>query len=191
MVVVRSWADGARLVVLDLVRHVLLRVMNINSLPLSLPADLVEVVRASTFGAAAAETLWSCCRGARRAALIGVVNAADHEGAVGSPSTKSTPPHCPMRGMWIITPVLAGPRGGDAQPAGAVGVRLAIAVPVEMHLDAAVLIGVDLFAGGPTTTAVCTPARWDGVTMAGRKGRLAEYGMALKRLVYLKSPVAR
>src|SRR5580765_8170192 len=37
----------------------------------------------------------------------------------------------------------------DADPAGAVFVLFSFAVPVELHFHAAVLVGVNLFAGGP------------------------------------------
>ncbi len=43
-------------------------------------------------------------------------------------------------------PVLARPGVRDAHPAGAVFVVLAVAVPVELHLHPAVLVGVDLVA---------------------------------------------
>src|SRR5262249_24207089 len=45
-------------------------------------------------------------------------------------------------------PLLAGPQGADADPAGAVLVELAVAVPVELDLHAAVLVGEDLLAVG-------------------------------------------
>src|SRR4030095_10328672 len=43
-------------------------------------------------------------------------------------------------------PPLAGPRVRDAEPAGAVLVALALAVPVELDLHAAVLVGEDLLS---------------------------------------------
>src|SRR6185437_16317639 len=43
-------------------------------------------------------------------------------------------------------PLLAGPDRADADPARAVGVVLAFAVPRELHLHATVLVGEDLFA---------------------------------------------
>src|SRR5262249_34050463 len=46
-------------------------------------------------------------------------------------------------------PLLAGPVRADADPAGAVGVILPQAVPEELHLHPAVLVGEDLFARGP------------------------------------------
>jgi len=42
---------------------------------------------------------------------------------------------------------VAGPAGGDPQPAAGLVVTLAFAVPMELHLDPAVLVGVDLFSG--------------------------------------------
>ena len=89
----------------------------------------------------------------------------------------------PIRGMWIIAPVLAGPGGADAHPAGAVGVVLALAVPVELHLHPAVLVGEDLLARrgrrrrpsaspGPTASASSAPG-----------GTAAPAGMQVKRLL--------
>src|SRR5262245_47255775 len=46
------------------------------------------------------------------------------------------------------TPVGAGPRAGDADPATRVLILLAIAVPMELHLHPAVLVGPDLLTGG-------------------------------------------
>ncbi len=46
------------------------------------------------------------------------------------------------------TPALPGPGLGHANPAGAVLVRLVVAIPVEVHLDPAVLVGPDLLALG-------------------------------------------
>src|SRR4051794_10437572 len=45
------------------------------------------------------------------------------------------------------SPTFTGPRMRDADPAGAVLVLLPVAVPVELHLHAAVLVGIDLVAG--------------------------------------------
>ena len=64
----------------------------------------------------------------------------------GSPSRKSTTTSCPMRGMWIIPQPLPAQIGGDADPARAVRVELPLAVPVELDLHAAVLVGEDLLA---------------------------------------------
>src|SRR5690606_579605 len=44
---------------------------------------------------------------------------------------------------------VAGPAGGDAQPAAGMFVGLAFAVPVELDLDPAVFVAVDFFAGRP------------------------------------------
>ncbi len=43
---------------------------------------------------------------------------------------------------------VAGPAGGDAQPAAGGVVALAVAVPVELHFDPAVFVAVDFFARG-------------------------------------------
>ena len=65
----------------------------------------------------------------------------------GSPSSKSTMTSWPMRGMWIVPHCLPAQTGPDADPARAVGVVLALAVPVELDLHPAVLVGEDLLAG--------------------------------------------
>src|SRR5690606_8141976 len=44
------------------------------------------------------------------------------------------------------TKAATGPWAGDADPAGAVFIFLAVAVPMELHLDAAVFIGPDFLA---------------------------------------------
>src|SRR5262249_15481794 len=46
-------------------------------------------------------------------------------------------------------PGSAGPRVGHSDPAARVLVLLAVAVPVELDLDAAVFVGPDLLAVGP------------------------------------------
>src|SRR4029453_18858680 len=46
-------------------------------------------------------------------------------------------------------PVLARPRAGDTDPAARVLIFLALTFPVELHLDPAVLVAVDLLAAGP------------------------------------------
>ena len=45
-----------------------------------------------------------------------------------------------------MTPHCLPAQGGDANPAGAVGVVLALAVPVKLHLHPAVLVREDLLA---------------------------------------------
>src|SRR5690606_9780177 len=44
---------------------------------------------------------------------------------------------------------VASPVGGDAQPAAGLVVAGTVAVPMELHLDPAVFVAVDLFAGRP------------------------------------------
>ena len=52
----------------------------------------------------------------------------------------------PIRGMWIMPHCWPAQSVADADPAGAVGVILALAVPVELDFHAAVLVGEDLVA---------------------------------------------
>src|SRR5271166_2821232 len=46
------------------------------------------------------------------------------------------------------TPALAGPGLADPHPTGAVGIVLAVAVPMELNFDPSVLVGEDFLAGG-------------------------------------------
>ena len=55
----------------------------------------------------------------------------------------------PHAGNELHAELGPGERLRHPDPAGALLILLAIAVPVELHLDAAVLVGVDLLTGGP------------------------------------------
>ena len=79
--------------------------------------------------------------------LLGVVDAADDDRLVGV-AFEEVDDHFLADARDVDhAPLLAGPGRADADPAGAVGVVLALAVPVELHLHAAVLVGEDLLAG--------------------------------------------
>ena len=80
--------------------------------------------------------------------LLGVVDAADDDGLVGIAFEEVDDHFLADARDGDRSPALAGPGLRDADPAGAVLVLLAFAVPVELDLHAAVLVGVDLFAAG-------------------------------------------
>ena len=78
--------------------------------------------------------------------MLGVVDAADDDRLVGI-AFQEIDDHLLADARNVDrAPLLAGPGRADAHPAGAVGVVLALAVPVELHFHAAVLVGEDLFA---------------------------------------------
>ena len=142
--------DPVRLVVLDLDVLVLLGVD-----PELLAALLVLEANGVGVGAAAAE------RGARQHAglglvggqfpgrhLLGVVDAAGDERSVGVALQELDHHLLADARHRHHAEVLARPRMRHADPARGVLVVLAVAVPVEVHLHPAVLVGVDLVAGG-------------------------------------------
>src|SRR5690242_14949037 len=51
-----------------------------------------------------------------------------------------------LANAWDVdeTPLLAGGRGGDAQPARRLVVALSVAIPEELNFYPAILVGVDL-----------------------------------------------
>ena len=76
--------------------------------------------------------------------------------------------------MWIDAPLLAGPGRRHADPARAVGVVLALPVPVELDLHPAVLVGEDLLAGIADDDGRLRPLDAGlGVVRAGRNGSAA------------------
>src|SRR5207249_3030779 len=56
-------------------------------------------------------------------------------------------------------PLLTRPRSGHPQPAGAVAIVLSFTVPGELHFDAAVFIGEDLFSLGSHYRGRLRPVR--------------------------------
>ena len=85
--------------------------------------------------------------------------------------------------MWMIPHCCAGPGGRHADPAGAVGVVLALAVPGELDLHPAVLVGEDLVARVADDDGRLGPVdRRPGVVRAGRNGSAS--GMHWKVFVY-------
>ena len=68
----------------------------------------------------------------------------------------------------------------DANPARAVRVVLALAVPVELHLHAAVFVGEDLLARGPDDHAVCGPCTTGLAVLCARGRNGSATGMHVK-----------
>ena len=95
----------------------------------------------------------------------------------------------PMRGMQMAPQFLPAQELRDADPAGAVFILLALAVPVELHLHAAVFVHPDLLAAFPTTRAVWHPTTGRGVARGGRNTTLA--GMVTNEFWYSGSPASR
>src|SRR5262249_29962295 len=117
---------------------------------LVLEAQLVEVIGAAALGAARFEdALGLVGRQAVGRHLLGVVHPAGDDGPVRVALEEIDDDLLADAGVEDDAPVLAGPVLRDADPAGAVLVLLALAVPEELDLDPAVLVGVDLLALGP------------------------------------------
>src|SRR5262249_37822521 len=143
-------ADRLRLTILHVDLPVLLRVEeDLLGTALVLEAQLVEVVRCATDGRPALD---AGLRGIRRQGvgrhLLGVVDAAGDQRLVRIALEEGDDHLLADAGNRHDAPVLAGPVLRDADPARAVLVPLALAVPVELHLHAAVLVDEDLLAGG-------------------------------------------
>src|SRR5205823_2914301 len=114
---------------------------------LVLKAQLVEVVRATALGAARLDdALRLVGRQFVRRHLLGVVDAAGNQGPVRI--TFKEIDDDLLADTWVEhdAPILAGPVFGDADPTGAVLVLLALAVPEELDLDPAILVGIDFLA---------------------------------------------
>lgn len=79
---------------------------------------------------------------------LGVVDAAGHERLVRVAFEEVHDDLLPHPRQLHEAEALARPGAGHADPAAALLVLLPVAVPVELHLDAAVLVGVDLIARG-------------------------------------------
>jgi hypothetical protein len=114
----------------------------------SSPPLVVRLLKPVTVAGRAASTR-SCCRCCRRQPIT--------SGRSGSPSRKCTTTSSPTRGRRT--------RRNPCRPRLATRTQhelfwsfFAKPVPVELDLDAAVLVGFDLVAAAPTTTAVCGPA---------------------------------
>src|SRR5262249_9593125 len=114
---------------------------------LILEADLVKI-RPSSAGARPRldAALGLVGRKIPRRHLLRVVDATDDDRLVGIAFQEIRDHFLADPGDGGQAPVLAGPHGADADPARAVGVVLAGAVPVELDLHAAVLVGEDLLA---------------------------------------------
>ena len=88
-------------------------------------------------------------RQGKRRGLLAVVDAAHHQRPVGVALEIVDHDLLADARNGHAAPGLAGPGLADPDPAGVVLVALAQPVPVEVHLDPAVLVGVDLLPGRP------------------------------------------
>ena len=115
-----------------------------------LEGELVEGVRRPVLRGARDEAR---ARGLARQAVgrrrVAVVEHADDERSVGVPLLELHDDLLPDAGHGEHAPALAGPGHHRAHPAGGALVALALPVPVELHPDAAVLVGVDLLPFRP------------------------------------------
>src|SRR5262249_53736906 len=158
--------DGGLLVVVDLLRAIVTNPVGLILLDLNvlislrvneqlfrafliLEANFVEVRRVTP---PARSSLGSGLRHVRRQCVrrhvLGVVHAPGNDGLVRIALDKIDNHLLADAGNGDHSPVLAGPRVGYAHPPGAVLVVLAVAIPGELDLHAAVLIGVDLIVPG-------------------------------------------
>ena len=108
----------------------------------------VFVVTTAALGAVGHESADGGATGEAIGWLIdAVVDPAGDDGPVGIAFQEVDDDFLANAGDCYSAPALAGPRVGDAYPAGAVLVGFTVAVPVELDLDLPVLVGPDLFAG--------------------------------------------
>src|SRR5260370_760645 len=111
--------------------------------------DLVVVGRAGALAAARFDpALGLVGRQIVRRHHIRVVYAARHQRPV-RVALQKTDDHF-LADAWDVNtaPLLARPRRGDAQPARGIGIVLSLAVPMELDLHTAVLVGENLFSRG-------------------------------------------
>src|SRR5579875_337192 len=109
-------------------------------------AEFVEACAA--FGTAGFDGAFGLLAGQRIGdGLGGVVDAAGDERPIGVAFEKADHDFLADAGQKKRSPLLAGPSLGHADPAGTLLIVLAELVPMELHDDAAVLIGPDLLAG--------------------------------------------
>src|ERR1035438_2035768 len=106
--------------------------------------------------------------------LVGVVDRAGDDGPVGIAFQETDDHLLADAGDADEAPLLAGPTVSDADPAGAVFITGALAVPEELHDDASVLIRPDLLAG---LTHHHGGLRSVDYRLAGAAGRAERYGI--------------
>src|SRR6185437_11409469 len=83
-------------------------------------------------------------RQTKRNSLLGVVDRADDQRTIRIAVQEGNHHFLPDARHEPAAPAAAGPALRHPDPAGTVIVLLPVAVPVELHLDAAVLVGADL-----------------------------------------------
>ncbi|MCY1515350.1 hypothetical protein D9M68_499330 [compost metagenome] len=139
-----------RLVVLHLDRQILLR-MDLDRLAPRVVVDdeVVGQLAVALDRAADEPTDRRLGRQLQRRHLVGVVDAPDDDRPVGAARDEIDDHLLPHARMVHGAEVGAGPGTRHAHPARAVFVALAVAVPAELHLHAAVLVDPDVFAGRP------------------------------------------
>src|SRR5439155_3845701 len=117
--------------------------------------------------------------------LVGVIDAADDDRLVRVAFLESDDDLLADARDVDPPPLLAGPERADADPAGAGGVLLPLAVPEELYLHAAVLVGEDLFACRPhdhgRLRAVHARLGGPPVGPVGQGGRDAVEGVGIDR----------
>ena len=141
-------ADPLFSIVEDAKIHVLLRLEeDLFGILLVFEAEFVEAAAAD--GGAGLERAHRLVVGERVGRHhVGVVDAADADGLIGIALFKGDDDFLADTGDGDEPEVLAGPRHGATDPAGAGAVVLGGAIPEELDLDAAVFIGIDLLTGG-------------------------------------------
>src|SRR5439155_406772 len=143
-------ADFQVVVVLHHAVKILLRMeIDVFAALLVFQAQLVEIVRPALQAAAALDAALGFVVGKLVGRhLVGIVHAADDNGLVGIALEEIDDHFLTNAGDVNHAPLLAGPGSAYAHPAGAIGIVLALTVPVELYFHAAVLVREDFFPRG-------------------------------------------
>ena len=172
-------ADRTALVVLDVDLQIFLGLdEDLLAALLVLEADLVEVVGIAALAAAALPAALGRVRGqVVRRHLVAVVDAAGDDRSIRIALQELDHHFLPDARDMDAAEAAPRPVLRDAHPARAFLVRLAFAVPVELHLHAAVLVGPDLLAGLADHDRGLRP----GDDRLGRDARRAKRRLAVDR----------
>src|SRR5690606_11341017 len=99
----------------------------------------------ATLGTTQKAALRGVVRQIPRRQIVGIEDTTDHDGAVRL-ATDEVDDHFVAHARQLDAAKSAtSPRAGNPHPARAVLILLAIAVPMELHFDAAHLVGPDFF----------------------------------------------